>query len=1808
MLIQIRAQEQQARAAIRSLQAEIAGLNAQIAKMTATQKASSAATLGSAAALGKWGSQMQWAGRQLTYNFTIPLAIAGLAATKFALDNEKSFKRVEKVYGDNSEVFQELSKTELPALERAFEALSNKFGVNRAEVNGLAADWAAAGASGIALAKGVELTLETMILGEMEAADATKALIAIQAQYGISVEELSKAIDTLNMVENQTGATMGDLITSLARSAGTARSAGIDLQHLAAMTAALVPAAGSAANAGNSLKTIISRIMAPTKEAAEMVALFGINVESAAWQSLNGTQRLQAMAEAYGGLADSQKTAVATTLVGRYQLNRVDILMTDMINTNGYYQKALNATSDATKNFEQKQKELRVVLESNPQRLQQMWTILQNAMADVIQPMIPYITYLAMKVAQLAQSFSELDPALIKVILGFLTFIALIGPISKLVGSIGLLFSILARAGMEASAVIGFLVKNLWGLIKLPFSVLATGIGAVLGALSTVATGMVAILGAAVKPVGAAAAGLGRVVGTGLSTGFASALLNVGAGLAAIKFALMRGLLLIGVPLATAAATMMNFIGAGMTRALPALSRAAMFIFGSSGLSGMLMMGFNNLVFATRLGWMKVSASMVTGIQFMTAATSIGSFFSRMNFLFMTFFFTTIPALLSRAWTAIGILTMRGMTAMATIMATMGARLTTIMSAVGAGIGTALSAGYAAAIAITRTAVAAIALLWSRLPVLIFTFFTRIGPIMLGAVSGAWGAIVTFLKVVGPKVIGFMTGPWGIAITIITTLLTVFWNDIKSFFTQVAAGFRRNAEGIAKGFSPLVGFFHKVIDGVIRAFNRLPAGIRNALLSVINMVKTAALAVYSWFSYMNPFQRHSPSLVESVTWGMAIVAKQYEKIAGVSSVFQTAAKHLEDYKRMASSMNFDEWSDQRADVAGIMPQGLGLFDALVDDWRTLNQLSIAQKNNVTAAQIATDSWKKKLDAANASLDVQESILKTLNNELDILNEAYQSHEDAIDKFTSVGITGMKALSDEIFNNSMEQKRLQLAIMDLEDAGGSVDDIRNKMAGLQGDIESLRGEANDLRAAGAGSDVLGPIMDQVDQMESAYDAMNDSLAAPGGISDLQKQLEDLQRQGTRLDLENSLQFDPLLRQIEDLANGMEELPFDDIISGINTERAAMALLNPQIAAAQTAYNAQKTIVDSLTVARDALNTTYQVEQANLQALQTEYETTADAIRDIEAALNDVHAAARSGAGSGGGGGGGGAGDLGLGAAGDFADVGGGAQIGREGGLEDQSSMIDDFTAGIQDEMNKALDAINPLTYVKAWWAKVVDWWNSTVMPAWDSLTSALGDIFGNIDMSGAQEKIEGVGDWFGDLWQTISDGASKLWDLFGPQIIEIWDEIKAAVGPAIDEIKAQLEKFGGSMGPVKEAFGNIGDALLWLWNNVFKPLVAFVAVTLVAAFSAAFSIIGAIIGPVIGFIGDVIGAVIQIFKGLVDFLTGVFTGDWSLAWTGITEIVGGVWTTIVSIFTTAWDIVYGLVQGLVEGIIEWFDWLQDVLVGHSIIPDMVNAIVTWFTTLWTQVTTWVSNLVKDVIAFFVDLYNKVSAKVGEIVGNVVQWFKEMPGKVLAAIGSLANTLVEKGAELVRGIKTGAENVWSEVSGWVGGIAGRVLSAAGDMGSTLKQAGKNLIGGLLNGIKEKFEDAKDFVMGIGPWIADHKGPKAYDLALLRPAGNQIVQGLGNGMAEQFDSLKRDVAAMGPQLANSFQMPDLPIDRLNADMAAATAKMNYANSLNNETVVQHSETKYYNFYGNMEFPNVKDGDSAGEFIRNLDDLAGA
>lgn len=87
------------------------------------------------------------------------------------------------------------------------------------------------------------------------------------------------------------------------------------------------------------------------------------------------------------------------------------------------------------------------------------------------------------------------------------------------------------------------------------------------------------------------------------------------------------------------------------------------------------------------------------------------------------------------------------------------------------------------------------------------------------------------------------------------------------------------------------------------------------------------------------------------------------------------------------------------------------------------------------------------------------------------------------------------------------------------------------------------------------------------------------------------------------------------------------------------------------------------------------------------------------------------------------------------------------------------------------------------------------------------------------------------------------------------------------------------------------------------------------------------------------VSDLYDSVKQILGGLIDFISGVFTGDWDKAWEGIKEIFKGIWNGIVSILEGAVNLIINGINWMISQLnkirINAPDWLGGGTIGFNI---------------------------------------------------------------------------------------------------------------------------------------------------------------------------------------------------------------------------------------------------------------------------------
>lgn len=310
------------------------------------------------------------------------------------------------------------------------------------------------------------------------------------------------------------------------------------------------------------------------------------------------------------------------------------------------------------------------------------------------------------------------------------------------------------------------------------------------------------------------------------------------------------------------------------------------------------------------------------------------------------------------------------------------------------------------------------------------------------------------------------------------------------------------------------------------------------------------------------------------------------------------------------------------------------------------------------------------------------------------------------------------------------------------------------------------------------------------------------------------------------------------------------------------------------------------------------------------------------------------------------------------------------------------------------------------------------------------------------------------------WETLKEKAKVVADFFmgtiWPMMIEGWNILKAAVEPIVNRIKGFFDDLGGKGDGLKGIWQNVvtvvGEKLSQLWDLIQTLMTAITEIWethkgwIIPTLTTIWSTIGSIIGTAMQLIWDiiqgvwtaisgVISAAMQVIKGVIQLVMGILTLDWSTAWEGIKNIFGGIWNAIISILKGAWEIISGLVSTLWTTIKNVFLTMWNWLVGNSLVPDLVNSIISWFTRMRDMVANLVQMLKDWVSGKFTALKDAVVLAVTVLKDRAVGIFNTFKDNVMAGATWLKDKVVGAFNTLKDGVisaferaKDGVGRVW------------------------------------------------------------------------------------------------------------------------------------------------------------------------------------
>jgi len=168
---------------------------------------------------------------------------------------------------------------------------------------------------------------------------------------------------------------------------------------------------------------------------------------------------------------------------------------------------------------------------------------------------------------------------------------------------------------------------------------------------------------------------------------------------------------------------------------------------------------------------------------------------------------------------------------------------------------------------------------------------------------------------------------------------------------------------------------------------------------------------------------------------------------------------------------------------------------------------------------------------------------------------------------------------------------------------------------------------------------------------------------------------------------------------------------------------------------------------------------------------------------------------------------------------------------------------------------------------------------------------------------------------------IIDGIVGVFTSIGTLFIQLWT---TTLGPIVKNMLTELSWFWdkhlkGVYEAAAELIGKLITGALQIWNGFIAPVIGFLVQDFGPAFSLAFSLAADVFGTFIAVIADSVKSIFTILSGIIDFITGVFTGDWRKAWLGVREVFDGIFGGIGAIVVGAVNLMIDAINVMIRGL-------------------------------------------------------------------------------------------------------------------------------------------------------------------------------------------------------------------------------------------------------------------------------------------------
>ena len=286
-------------------------------------------------------------------------------------------------------------------------------------------------------------------------------------------------------------------------------------------------------------------------------------------------------------------------------------------------------------------------------------------------------------------------------------------------------------------------------------------------------------------------------------------------------------------------------------------------------------------------------------------------------------------------------------------------------------------------------------------------------------------------------------------------------------------------------------------------------------------------------------------------------------------------------------------------------------------------------------------------------------------------------------------------------------------------------------------------------------------------------------------------------------------------------------------------------------------------------------------------------------------------------------------------------------------------IETITQGIETFLHNVADGVTDLydNHIAPYFQKLTNGFsmivgallnvfNNYIAPVLSNIATLVSEVLNGPVSDAIGQALILIGkviDILGTLWEnvlapfiswqieTIIPVLAPIFEWVATTFINLFGTVSQITAGILEVLNGFLDffkgVFTGDITLVTEGLKAIAEGLekaivavfTFIKDNILTPFSNFLEKVFRVNFEKTFGLVGMYMESWGKTLKDIVDSVKQIFQGIIDFVTGVFSSNWSQAWNGVKEIFSGVWGAFAGIVKSPINAIIGFINQLLYAV-------------------------------------------------------------------------------------------------------------------------------------------------------------------------------------------------------------------------------------------------------------------------------------------------